>query len=460
MKDLGHSPTGEGHQWLTGTTAHLGAGPLVRIILASAGTVLILGATPQGPAPLTLAQAEALGLQNHPRILSAELLERADEAVVGEARAGFLPSISAAVTGALALEGTAVAAGALTTSSLSSRAAAGLSLSQLITDFGRTAHLASAARLREEAQAERAEDVRALVVLEVRRAYYQALAAEAVQRVANATLETRQLILRQVKALASNQLKSSLDVSFAEVLVSDAELAAVEAQRELGRSRAALMAAIGSTAEDQFTLEDEPVQPLPTSSQDRLVEAALRNRPDLRAQQLQVSSAWSFASAEQALHYPTLSLVGAAGVIPWHDPTLAHDTYAAAGLNIAVPIFSGGLFSARHTEADLRAQASQADLETLRTEVVRDVRTRWVEVTDAYQRLSVTAKLLDEATQALHLSRVRYDTGLGSIVELNQAQLLETSAAISVATSKYDYLARLAALRYATGSPADSPENG
>ena len=57
---------------------------------------LILGASAQSPAPLTLAQAEVLGLQNHPRILAADLLDRADEAVVGEARAAYLPTIGAA----------------------------------------------------------------------------------------------------------------------------------------------------------------------------------------------------------------------------------------------------------------------------------------------------------------------------------------------------------------------------
>lgn len=249
-------------------------------------------------------------------------------------------------------------------------------------------------------------------------------------------------------------MKSSLDVSFAEALVSEAELAAVQAEGETHRSRAQLAAAIGAVSGDgeQFALSEESAPPPPDASPETLVAKATQDRPDLQALSLQASADAHFSAAERALHYPTLSLLGGVGVVPWHDPTLAHDYYGAVGVNIAVPIFNGGLFSARHAEAELRAQAAQANLDAHRLQATSEVRSSWIDATDAYRRLAVTDKLLDQATQALRLARVRYDTGLGSIVELNQAQLLQTSAAIAVASAKYDYLTRFAALQYATGA--------
>ena len=69
----------------------------------------------------------------------------------------------------------------------------------------------------------------------------------------------------------------------------------------------------------------------------------------------------------------------------------------------------------------------------------------------AFRRLGVTAQLVNQSNQALHLAQARYDAGLGSIVELNQAQLAQTSAEIDAASAKYDYLSARAALDFATG---------
>ena len=62
------------------------------------------------------------------------------------------------------------------------------------------------------------------------------------------------------------------------------------------------------------------------------------------------------------------------------------------------------------------------------------------------------ARLVDEANEALRLAQTRYDVGLGSIVELTQAQYTQTSAQIGAASAKYDYLSRRSALDYTTGT--------
>ena len=189
---------------------------------------------------MTLAQAEALALKNHPRVASANLNAAASRKVVDEARSAYMPTMSANLTGADALEGTTVAAGALTTSSLSTRFASGMSLLQLVTDFGRTAHLVRSSRFRADAANENVARVRAGILLEVRTAYYSALASDAVRKAAQAALDNRRLTLRQVTALSQSAMKSTLDVSFAQVLVSEAELALYQAENDVEQSRARL----------------------------------------------------------------------------------------------------------------------------------------------------------------------------------------------------------------------------
>lgn len=408
------------------------------------------GLAQQPPRSLTLAQAKELALRNHPRIQSAGLLAEAVGTTVTQARAAYYPTLAGNVTGAGAQHDATLAAGMLQTSSLYSRLASGVSLGQMITDFGRTGSLAATAKLRAEAQSRAVGNTKAQVVLEVELAYYQTLGAQAVQKAAQAALDNRRLTLRQVSALAQSSMKSTLDVSFAEVLVSEAELALYRAQNDVEAGQARLAAALGFERSTVFELAEEPLPAPPATDSDALIAQALKDRPDLATLSLSREAASRFAEAEKRLRYPSVGLMGVAGGLPAHDERL-RGTYSALGVNVSIPVLNGGLFAARRAEADLRARAAREDVQDLAVQISRDVRLAWLEANTAYRRLAVTARLVAEADQALRLAQVRYDNGLGSIVELNQAQLSQTSAQIEAASAKYEYLGRRAALDFATG---------
>jgi outer membrane protein len=337
------------------------------------------------------------------------------------------------------------------TSSLYSRVAAGVTVSQLISDFGRTANLAGAAKLRASAQEQIVGNTRAAILIGVEQAYYQALAADTVQKVAQAVVDNRRLTLRQVRALAQSSLKSTLDVSFAEVALSDAELALVHAENDVQASRAHLSASLGTPQSEQFDLTDEPLPPMLEPDPEVDVEQALKQRPDLTALQLNRDAAHRFSQAEKALSRPTISFVGVAGALPATDPRL-HETYSAAGVNVSVPILNGKLYSARQSEAELKAQAADKDVDDLTIQISEQVRVAWLEANTAFRRLDVTARLVAQVEQSLRLAQTRYDYGLGSIVELNQAQLSQIAAEIEAAGAKYDYLSRRAALAFVVGA--------
>ncbi|HEX4228057.1 MAG TPA: TolC family protein [Bryobacteraceae bacterium] len=422
------------------------------ILLGSSIGHFVVPAFGQTPDRLTLADAEALALRNHPRIGSATFTAEATRKVVDEARAAYLPVVAANVTGADALQDSTIAAGNLTTSSLSTRFASGVSLLQMVTDFGRTSSLVRSARFRAEAANDNLTRVRAGILLDVQTAYFEVLGSEAVQKAAQAALDSRRLTLRQVTALAQSSLKSTLDVSFAQVLVSEAELAVYQAEDDVQKSRAHLAAALGFDHTAPFILVDQDVPSVLNPDVEALVRQALRDRPDLNVLQRNSAASQEYAKAEKKLSYPTVNILGAAGGIPEHDPTLARDDYGAAGVNINIPVFNGGLFAARRTEAALRAQAASKDVQDLSVQISHEVRDAWFDANYTLRRLSVTQQLVNQANLALHLAQARYDAGLGSIVELNQAQLAQTSAEIDAASAKYDYLTRRASLDYAIGA--------
>ena len=172
----------------------------------------------QESAPLPLKQAEEIAVRNHPRISAAELRALAARQGTVEARAPFFPSVYANATAVgTPSSDTRIGAGALNNPSIFERNAEGLTVSQTITDFGRTANLAKSAKLHERAAQENALATRLDILMQVDTSYFRALAAQAVLRVAQETVNTRKLILDQVSALASNKIKSELDVRFAAV---------------------------------------------------------------------------------------------------------------------------------------------------------------------------------------------------------------------------------------------------
>jgi outer membrane protein len=421
----------------------------IAALLASA--VCIRGFA-QTPTRLTLADAQKIAIQNEPRLASASLMARAAGQVVNETRSAYFPGVYGNVTGVGADEGTAVAAGALTTSSLSSRLAFGVVVSQLVTDFGRTGNLTGSARLRAQAQNQNVVTTRAQILLDVQQAYYSALGAQSVAKVAQAALDDRRLVLRQITALAASSLKSTLDVRFAEVAVSEAELALYQAQNDANSAQARLSAALGYGQTMSFDLVEESM-PAPLGPDvDPLVTEALHDRPDLAALDLARSAEHRFAEAEKDLRYPTLSALGTVGEVPTHDAGYRGDHYGAAGMNLNIPVFNGGLFSARRAEADLRAEAADKDFQELTLQISKDVRVAWLNANTAFRRLDVAARLVAEANEALRLAQARYDIGLGSIVELTQAQYTQTSAQIASANATYEYLSRRSALDYSTGA--------
>jgi len=239
-------------------------------------------------------------------------------------------------------------------------------------------------------------------------------------------------------------------VSFANVDLAQAQLLLVQAQNDLQASYAELSAALGLADQKTFQLADQPVPSAPPSDLSVLIAEAMRDRPEIISQQLDVSSAQSYATAERDLWLPTISAVGVAGLTPYRVEELG-SRYAAAGFNLNIPIFNGRQFNALHAEATAESNARQQFLRDLQDAVVRDVRKAWLNTFSGYQRLALTQQLLDQANQALDLAQQRYKLGLSSIIELSQAQLNATQAQISQASAKYDYAAEISALNFEIG---------
>ena len=402
---------------------------------------------------LTRQEAEKTALLNNPNIHISQLIARVQHEVVRERRADELPNLNGNVSGVAAAEGTRLASGSLTASRLLNHAGGGVQLTQLITDFGRTHNLVASAKLLEKARLSDAEATRGDIVLATDQIFYQVIEAQDTLKVAQQTVSSRQTLTDQVSALTSAKLRSELDLSFAQVNLSQAKLLTLDAQNNLDASKAALGAVLGYDRQVDFELVDDSSSLPPLAPNvDALVAQAIQNRPDLLSLRFNEQAAEKFRKAQSEQRLPSINALGVVGGIPAGSSTFfSNNYYGAVGANLSIPIFNGFRFSAQTAEAALQAQAATEQTRLLRDQVVRDVRTAWLTANTGLQRVAVTAELVKQADTALSLAQTRYDLGLSSIVELSQAQLQQTQAAIANADAHSQYSFALASIAFQTG---------
>jgi outer membrane protein len=428
----------------------------VVICMAAAGapSAAAQSTAPQSLPTLTLQQAEALAVQNHPQVRAAQNEVNYSNQQIVVNRAAYYPDVTGDLTGSQGNNLSRIGAGDLSASRLFNRFGQGVVIRQLITDSGRTSNLVSSSRLQAQATAQTAQATRYDVLLQVTRSYFDVLHAQAVVKVAEQTVSARQLLSDQVTELARNSLKSQLDVSFAEVNVSQAKLLLVRAQDAVQQALAELGRAMGSDQPASYRLAEEPLPSGPPATAGEMVAQALGNRPELASLRFSRDANYKFADAEKDLSRPTVSVVGVGGFVPFiNTPSTAPipPEYEGIGANVSIPLFNGHLFSARREAAVQRAMESDQRLRDEQQRISRDVRVAWASTNDAFQRIDVTAQFLRQAALALDLAQGRYTLGLSSIVELTQAQLNLTDAEIENLNAKYDYQTQYAALQYTIG---------
>ena len=453
--------------------------PVVAVATAVIALVFVLTAPSRASAEMTpvehldLSTAESRALRHAPEIAKQYFLALATKEVLTQTRSALFPQIS----GDLSLVGTGDdisnafggppltnkssgisslntrigATSGLNDPTVLSRESNGLNLSQLITDFGRTPNLISAARYAALSQAQQTEVARGQVLLLVDEAYFRALEGQALIKVANDTVSTRQLIVDQISALAGSKLKSDLDASFAQVSLDQAQLLLLQAETRRDLAFADLSAALGYQEPHRFILADATVPSMVADNLPQLLAQALQVRPDVIALRYERDSARRTAAAERQALFPKVSFLGTFGKTPIGDNAV-RETYAAAGFNVEVPVFTGGRLPARAREASLRAAATDKAVDGLTDRVIRDVNAAWLMLAQDEKKTVVTERLLSSASEAWELAKSRYERGSSSIIELSQAELSKTDAEIQHATAKYDTQIDRAQLQFETGA--------
>jgi outer membrane protein len=261
-------------------------------------------------------------------------------------------------------------------------------------------------------------------------------------------VDARQKAFDQISVLTKNQLKSILDANFAQVNLSEAKLLLIQAQNGINGAEAELSTALGIPDAQHFILTEEPLDMNVAPSAEPLIQQAWNQRPELRALHSDQEAAQRFAKAQDSARYPKVTALGAAGVTPLGNDKDFSKTYYMAGVNVELPLFTGGNLDAHSREAHLLADAAIKNLVDAQNTISRDVRVAWLNLNTARERIGVTAELVRTAQEEVRLADARYRLGTSSIVELTQAQLNYTEAQLQDASARYDYQGGRALLNF------------
>jgi len=410
--------------------------------LAQAAPPIVVGRV------LTLDECIAIALEAQPLIQATLYDYAAARARVREALAPLLPQLAGTASATQSSSTSTSKSGTKTvsTSSLADTFLAQVQLSQLLFDFGKTLAATQATRKLAEVSAEGVELQRQLIALAVKEAYTNILLAQRLIRVQEQALERAELNLTSAKGFLDVGTQPLSTVVRAEVDVANAKVALIDARNALRTARVALNTAMAIEAstptEIRDNLEYEPV----TLDRAALRTEALRQSPEYRAAKLQSSAAEANVQVASRNFLPDVSGVGSYGGA---RPEL-NQTWSL-GLAFTWTIFDGGRLIAAHQEAKANLGAANARIKAAELALLQNLEQAEIAVEATQERIQAAQVLINSAQENFRLAQGRFDVGVGTILELTDAQLALTQAQNTEAQALADYRISLARLDRSVG---------
>jgi outer membrane protein len=330
-----------------------------------------------------------------------------------------------------------------------------LSASQVIFDFGKTfASTDAARRLAEQAQ-ENVELQRQLVTQTVKEAFTNINFAQRLIRVQEQALERADLNLRSARGFFEVGTRPKSDVARAEVDVANARVALIQARNAERLARVALNTAMGIPADTPTQVQDNLVyQPLAVD-RTQLISRALTQRPEQRQANLVVGQAEAQARRTLRDFFPDIVGSGFIGANR-ADPTAPNRSTDwgqiwEVAVQLSWTLFDGGNRIARFREAKANVDAAVARMKASELNISRDVEQAEMNVDEADQRIQAAQTAVASAQENFRLAQGRFDAGVGTILELTDAQLALTQAQNTEAQALSDYRIAVVRLERALG---------
>ena len=422
---------------------------------------------------LTLDAAIDLALKSHPSETQARAAVDVASSRVVESRSQYLPQVvgtgqyqrltynptnkpgvfvpTATATGTATTTSTAPVALTTSWTRTSDFFTFGGTASQLIYDFGQTSDRWSSAQASESAATQSEHAVQVQIISNVRKAYFQARAQRDLIDVAAEAVANQKMHVDQIQKLFAQGMRPEIDQVTAETGLANAQVQLISAQNAYDLACAAFSQAIGRSTATSYEPGTDDMPPVVDEDAplDRLLESALHDRPELASFAKQREAQEKMVSAARGGYGPNLQAQASIAGTGVALDNLAPNWWVGALLTW--PIFQGGLTQGQVAEAQATLHSINAQEDTFRLQVRIDVDQAALAVRAARATLTAALVALENARKQLQLAEARYAAGMGSVIELSDAQVTRTMAAAQEVSARFSLASSRAALVGALG---------
>lgn len=387
-----------------------------------------------------LARCLEIGLKQNPRLISSQGAVEAARARVTQVQSDYYPDLFAEGDYSRykgTLSGTSTS-GSATASDLNAFTLY-LGLNQNIYDFGRREYRVQASEEDLKTYRWDLKDTRLGVIDEIRQGYYAALLAGRGEKVREQELERTQLFLRQARGFYQVGLKPRIDVTQAELEVIKAQKALLQAQNGLLLSRVTLNKALGLDEAPPYELKDDLEAERIEWRLEELKKEALEGQPTLNRFRSLVQFWEAQVKVAERDFWPRLGGTARFGRNSTEIPLVDYTESWNVGLQLTVPIFSG--FESRAKLGEYRAALSQAkaNARTQELQILNDVQNQYLNLVLAGKQIEVAREAVRTARENLDLAQGRYQAGVGTMLEVNDARVSWVQAENDYTQALYDY---------------------
>ncbi len=392
---------------------------------------------------LTLQQCIDTALKNHPAINAATGAIRQSESKIGQASAGYYPQI--------VFQSGYSRVGPAATSMRSdpyNYYSDTLNLNQTLFDFGKTSTSVDIEKLRKQSAEADFQETTSEIILIVKETYYSFLKAKMSEAVALETVNQFQQHYDIARTFFETGKNSKIDVTSAEVNLSDAGIQLISAQNAMRIARVNLNKAMGVISTTEYNVQEAFHLEHADISFDTALAQAYENRPDILSTRLKKDALEKSINLNKKGYLPVMSgnaTYGYAG-----DDT-SMDKSWNAGVALTFPLFTG--LSTKYAVAEARANLdiAKANEESLRQTIYLEVQSAYLNRKEAFERIETGRIIVRQAEENLELARGRYATGVGSSIEITDAMIKLNNAKLTYISALSDFSVAQARLEKAIG---------
>lgn len=297
-------------------------------------------------------------------------------------------------------------------------------------------------------------DELALLMVDVSEKYLDTLEAQDALETVRSERQAIERNLRQVEQMYERKLSKVTDLYEVQARAAAVEVDEIDAENAVALAKEQLWEVAGMEIDQLFALSDGVDVPVLEGGMSSWVSKSLAGNTQIKARALAWEAAKTRISESRGAYYPTVNLVGTAtqsDIGPDNNDTNKYEsTYL--GVDINIPIYSGGANSASVREAISQADISREELEQIRREVTRRARAAYMNLHSSHKRTIASRKAVESTSKASAAMRKGYEYGTVTIVDVLNALRDEYTAVRDLQAARYAHIKAMLYLKREAGT--------